>query len=170
MRDEVRGNMEAERMNNSFMFVALPFERFAALFGQSDEELQRMGARRLVVDEKPGFPCRVSLVDAEVGETVLLISFMHHDVASPYRECGPIFIRSGARTASPAVDEVPDMFRHRLLSIRAYDEASMMIRAEVVNGRELDTRIRRLFANEKVSYLHIHNAGPGCYNCRVVRA
>lgn len=46
----------------------------------------------------------------------------------------------------------------------------MMVGAEVVNGRGLEAPIRRLFADEGVSYLHIHNAGPGCYNCRVVRA
>ena len=62
------------------------------------------------------------------------------------------------------------MFRDRLLSIRAYDEAAMMVGAEVVSGSDLGSTIRDLFTNESVSYLHIHNARPGCYNCRVVRA
>ena len=101
---------------------------------------------------------------------VLLVPFTHHDVASPYRASGPIFVRSGARTANPAIDEVPLMFRHRLLSIRAYDAAAMMVDAEVVQGSALEDAIRRCFAREGVSYLHIHNARPGCYNCRVVRA
>ena len=157
-------------MDDSFQIIALPAERFEALLGQSDAELQEIGARRVVVDEKPGFPCRVSLVDAEVGETLILTPFVHHDVASPYRASGPIFVRSGAKTASPAVDEVPIMFRHRNLSIRGYDGDGMMVGAEVVNGGELEAPIRRLLADESVSYLHIHNAGPGCYNCRVVRA
>jgi len=157
-------------MHLGFRFLALPAERFASLFSQSDAQLQAIGARRMVVDEKPGYPCRVSLVDAEVGETVLLVPFTHHDVASPYRASGPIFVRSGARTANPAIDEVPLMFRHRLLSIRAYDAAAMMVDAEVVQGSALEDAIRRCFAREGVSYLHIHNARPGCYNCRVVRA
>ncbi len=66
--------------------------------------------------------------------------------------------------------EIPVMFRHRLLSIRAYDAAAMMVGAEVVKGSELEDAIQRLYANESVSYLHIHNAQPGCYNCHVVRA
>ena len=66
--------------------------------------------------------------------------------------------------------EIPAMFKDRLLSIRAYDAAAMMVGAEIVKGGELEEAIRRLFANESVSYLHIHNAKPGCYNCRVVRA
>ena len=155
-------------MNTSFQLIALPSERFASLFSQSDAELQSMGARRMVVDKKPGFPCRVSLVDAEVGETVLLVPFAHHEGSSPYRASGPIFVRSGARTVSPEVDEIPAMFRHRLLSIRGYDAADMMVGAEVVQGSELEYAIRRLLAQKGVSYLHIHNARPGCYNCRVV--
>jgi hypothetical protein len=68
------------------------------------------------------------------------------------------------------VGEIPAMFRHRQLSIRAYDAAAMMVGAEVVKGSELEAVIQRLFAIESVSYLHIHNAQPGCYNCHVVRA
>jgi hypothetical protein len=157
-------------MNSSFQLIALPSEQFAQLFWQSDAELQAIGARRMIVDQKPGFPCRVSLDDAEVGETVILLPFTHHNVTSPYRASGPIFVRSGARTASPAVGEIPVMFRHRLLSIRAYDVAAMMVGADVVKGSELEDAIHRLFVKESVSYLHIHNAQPGCYNCCVVRA
>lgn len=157
-------------MTGSFRLVALPFERFADLFEQSDVELASAGARRMIVDEKPGFPCRVSLADAEIGETVVLVPFTHHDVQSPYRASGPIFIRSGVTMASPAPGEIPTMFRHRLLSLRAYDRDAMMLSAEVVNGSELEATIGGLFGDERVSYLHIHNARPGCFDCSVVRA
>jgi hypothetical protein len=70
----------------------------------------------------------------------------------------------------PAVGEIPLMFRHRLLSLRAYDQAAMLINAAVANGTELETTIGDLFRDPAVRYLHIHNARPGCYNCRVVRA
>ena len=157
-------------MNRSFQLIALASNEFVSLFNRTDAELHAIGARRMIVDQKPGFPCRVSLVDAEVGETVILLPFTHHNVSSPYRASGPIFVRSAGRTASPAVGEIPAMFRHRLLSIRAYDAAAMMVGAEVVKGSELEDAIQRLCANESVSYLHIHNAQPGCYNCHVVRA
>jgi len=157
-------------VSSAFQFVALPSEQFAPLWRKSDAELQAMGARRMIVDEKPGFPCRVSLADAEVGETVLLLPFVHHDVSSPYRASGPIFVRSGATTAQPAAGEIPLMFRHRLLSVRAYDAGAMMVGAEVVQGSALKDAIEHRFADARVSYLDIHNASPGCYNCRVVRA
>jgi hypothetical protein len=157
-------------MSTAFQFVALRPEPFAPLFELSDAQLYEMGARRVVVDAKPGFPCRVSLADAEVGETVLLVPFAHHDVPSPYRASGPIYVRQGVRAASPAVGEIPEMLKRRLLSVRAYDRGAMLIAAEVVDGTELDATVRSLFASEAVNYLHVHNARPGCFNCRVVRA
>jgi len=30
--------------------------------------------------------------------------------------------------------------------------------------------MEKLFANSKVSYVHLHNAGAGCYSCKVERA
>lgn len=157
-------------MSGTFRFMALPYDQFGPLFGVSDDDLEAMMARRVVVDTKPGFPCRVSLEDAEPGETVLLVPFLHHDVLSPYRASGPVFVREGATRATPAAGEVPAMFRHRLLSLRAYDDDAMMVDATVVEGTELEASIMKLFNNAEVSYLHVHNAKPGCFNCRVERA
>jgi hypothetical protein len=157
-------------MRPSFRLVSLAYETFGPLFAKDDAALRAMGARRMVVHEKPGFPCRVSLADAEVGETVLLVPFTHHDVASPYRASGPIFVRRDARTARSEVNEIPVMFRHRLLSLRAYDAAAMMVAARVVEGSALEAAIQDLLGEKAVAYLHVHNASPGCFNCRVDRA
>jgi hypothetical protein len=157
-------------MNDAFQVVSVPYERFAPLFDLNDDALETLGVRRMTVDAKPGFPCRASLVDAEPGETVLLVPYVHHESRSPYRASGPIFIRKDAVTAQPAPGEVPAMLRHRLLSIRAYDGDATMIDADVAPGMELERVIGRLFGNDRVRYLHVHNAGPGCFNCSVVRA
>ena len=100
---------------------------------------------------------------------MLAIPFTHHDVSTPYRASGPIFVRTGARTATCVAGEVPAMMRHRLLSIRAYDATGMMVDARVVKGTEIEACIGALFSAQSVDYLHVHNAGPGCYNCRVDR-
>lgn len=157
-------------MSPSFQLVALPAERFAPYFDWSDDQLREIGARRMTVDTRPGFPCRVSLVDAEIGETVILLPFTHHDVDAPYRASGPIFVRQAARTAAPAVNEIPAMFGHRLLSLRGYDTAGTMVAADVVEGTELGDALRRVFGDPRVDAVHVHNARPGCFNCRVVRA
>ncbi|HSC27585.1 MAG TPA: DUF1203 domain-containing protein [Vicinamibacterales bacterium] len=154
----------------AFQVSALPEHEFAELFAFDERELGQRGARRYVADRKPGFPCRVSLEDASPGETVILTPFAHLSPDSPYRSTGPVFVRQGARRAAPAVDEVPELLRLRLLSVRAYDGESLMQDAEVVEGRDLEGVIRRFFADRRVSYLHVHFARPGCYACRIDRA
>jgi hypothetical protein len=152
-----------------FRITALPVGHFAPLFPMSDTELAEHNARRYIADKKPGFPCRVSLVDAEPGEHVILVPFSHHGAASPYQASGPIFVREAARQAILSAGEVPESVRGRLLSIRAYDAAGLMINAEVAEGGELEVYIDRFFADPRVAYLHLHNARPGCYSCRVER-
>ncbi len=157
-------------MRSDFQFVALPIENFSHLFSMNDEELESYGARRVNVDSHPGYPCRASLMDAPVGERVILTPFRHHDVGSPYQSSGPIFVRENVQTAKPDVNEIPVMFRHRVLSVRAYDETAIMKNARVVKGEALEETIRDFFTSGSIAYLHIHNAGPGCFNCMVQRA
>jgi hypothetical protein len=157
-------------MTSDFQIVARSYESFAHLFSMSDVELAAHGARRLVVDKNPGYPCRVSLMDAAIGESVILTPFEHHDVESPYQSSGPIFVREAAQTAKLDVNEIPLMFHHRLLSVRAYDKAAMMRGAKVVEGLVLEETIRRFFDDGDIAYLHLHNAGAGCFNCLVKRA
>ena len=68
------------------------------------------------------------------------------------------------------MDEVPEVLASRTLSVRAFDEAGQMLDAAVVNGREAAPAFERLLAVPGVAYLHVHNAGRGCYAARVDRA
>jgi hypothetical protein len=153
----------------SFRISALPDELFRPWFDLDDAALRQRGARRSVVDRRPGFPCRVSLEDAAPGETVILLPFAHLDADSPYRASGPIFVRSGVRRAIPGPGDVPGLLRLRPLSVRAYDRASLMIGAEVVEGPALEQAIDRLLGDDRTDFLHVHFARPGCYACRIDR-
>ena len=154
----------------NFQIVSLPLEPFAPFFALDDEQLRARGAKRYVADRQPGFPCRVSLTDATPGERVVLVPFTHQDADSPYRASGPIFIRENAQRASAGVDEVPGLLRLRVLSVRAYDADGLMVDADVIDGRELESVVNRLFNEARVDYLHVHFARPGCFACRVDRA
>ena len=123
----------------------------------------------MIVDEKPSYPCRVSLEDADIGEEVILIPYEHHSVTSPYKARGPIFIRKNAKNSNLAINEIPSILTHRLLSLRVYDKNAMMIDAYTIEGKELVGTINDIFNNEKAVYIHIHNSSPGCYNCEVKR-
>ncbi len=154
----------------NFHVQALPVEPFSPLFALSDDELRSRDIRRVVADASGGFPCRVSLQDAAEGEHLLLLPYEHHSVDTPYRASGPIYVREDATQALPAADEIPQLLRRRMLSLRGYDSKGMMRSAEVVSGVELEAAIARLFAIERIAYLHAHYALPGCYACRVERA
>ena len=145
-------------------------EPFRALFGLSDADLAARGVIRVTVDAMPGFPCRVTLADAEPGETVLLLNHEHQPADTPYRSRHAIFVREGADAAASFVDEVPPVLATRLLSVRAFDAAGMMTDADVVDGQALDPLIRRMFADPAVDCLHVHNARRGCFAARVERA
>jgi len=157
-------------MKTNFRIVALPLRQFQPLFSLDDNELAQKSARRLIVDAKPGFPCRVSLRDAEIGERVILVPFVHHDVDSPYRASGAIFVREAAKEIRPAPGELPDVVASRVISVRAYNDKGMMVTAAVTPGKKLKAQIENFFGDAKISYLHLHNAGAGCYSCRVERA
>jgi hypothetical protein len=152
-----------------FQISALPRAPFEELFALDDEALAARGAKRLIVDKKPGVPCRVSLADAEPGEVAILVPFRHQPADSPYRASGPIFVRQTARQAIVPPDAVPDVLRSRLLSVRAYDMSHLMTDADVVEGQKLEQLVARLFGASDVKYLHVHFARPGCYACRVDR-
>ncbi len=154
---------------HNFQIKALPYNQVAHLFSVSKEELQNIGAIKMIVDEYPGFPCRVSLQDAAIGEEVILLPYQHHKTDSPYQSSSPIFVRKNAVEATLAINEIPTMLLHRSLSLRCYNKAGFMIDANVVEGKIIGETLEALFLNKDIAYMHIHNAKPGCYNCVVER-
>jgi hypothetical protein len=152
-----------------FQISALSIDQFSHLFGQDGKTLARQGIQRMIVDSKPGYPCRVSLQDAEIGEKVLLMNYEHQTLPTPYRSSHAIFVREFAAQAVPDKNEVPRFFRHRLLSVRAFDSIGMMIDADVIDGEDLESLIQRMLENNSAEFLHIHNAKPGCYAASVER-
>ena len=54
--------------------------------------------------------------------------------------------------------------------MRAYDDSDMLVNAEVIESADTERSIQRLLADANVAYIHVHNARPGCYSCRIDRA
>jgi hypothetical protein len=142
---------------------------YRPLFGLSDEELSKHGIVRMTVTEKPSFPCRVSLTDRDIGESVLLLNHVSHDVANPYRASHAIFVTEGADEAAEYVDRVPPVFEPRVLSLRGFDRDGMMIEAILTQPGEADAGIRKLFANPEIETIHAHNATRGCFSAKIER-
>jgi len=157
-------------MTNSFQLTGIDHEQFTPLFQLSDGQLRQHGAVRRFVTQSPGYPCRVSLQDAEMGEELLLLPYEHQPAASPYRASGPIYVRRGAKRRTLAAGEMPAYVTSRLISVRAYDSAHMIIAASVCEGRLVAQEIEQVFNDRQVAYIHLHNAKRGCFSCEVNRA
>lgn len=153
----------------SFRITGLSGSHFQHLYGLDEAELSARGIKRVVADKSPGFPDRVELRDAKVGERLLLLNYEHQPAQSPYRASHAIFVLEGASETYDRSDEVPDVLRRRLLSLRAFDTAGMMVDADVTEGKDIERLIARFFANPEVSYIHAHNARQGCYAARIDR-
>jgi hypothetical protein len=124
----------------------------------SDEDLANRSAKRYVASAKSGFPDRIEMRDAEPGERLILVNYVHQPADTPYRASHAVFVLEGAEKSYDAVNEVPEVLLRRL------------IEGDVCDGRQLDATIHKFLAKPEVAYLHAHYAKPGCYAARIERA
>jgi hypothetical protein len=151
----------------TYRITGLDLAPYKPLFDLSDRALAERGIVRMTVTEKPSFPCRVSLADREIGEEILLLNHVSHDVANPYRASHAIFVADTDR--AEFVDQVPPVFETRTLSLRGFDREGMMMDALLTQPGEADAGIRKLFANPEIETIHAHNATRGCFSARIER-
>jgi hypothetical protein len=154
----------------AFRITGLAPEPFQSLYGLPDQDLASFGVKRYIVDSNPGFPDRIEMKDAELGQSVLLLNHVCQPAKTPYRASHAIFIREWATQAYDAVDQVPESMRIRLLSLRTFNDDGMMLDADVADRMVMEPVVTRMFANPEVSYIHVHNAKQGCYSGRIDRA
>jgi hypothetical protein len=153
----------------SFRITGLDATQFEHLFGLSDDDLAKHHATRYVTDETGGYPCRVTLEDVGPGERLLLVNYRHQPCATAYAAQGPIFVSERNTKPAESIDDIPDQFKARLISLRAYDHNDMMIDADVVEGKDLKPLVERFLANKDTAYLHAHFARRGCFAGRIDR-
>ncbi|WP_282372094.1 DUF1203 domain-containing protein [Pseudomonas sp. PS02290] len=154
----------------AFRITGLSPEPFQSLFGLPEQDLESLGMKRYIVGSNPGFPDRIEMKDAQLGQSVLLLNHVCQPANTPYRASHAIFIREWATQAYDAVDQVPQSMQIRLLSLRAFTDAGMMLDAEVAEGIAIEPVIAQMFSNPEISYIHVHNAKQGCYSGRIDRA
>jgi hypothetical protein len=152
-----------------FRIQGLSPAQFQHLYGMDDEALAACGATRVVADSCPGFPDRIELRDAQPGETLLLLNFLHQPADNPYRASHAIFVREHAATQYDRVDEVPEVMLRRTISLRAFDAQGLMVDADLATGDDIAAAIERLLAGPQVAYLQAHYAKRGCYAARISR-
>jgi len=127
------------------------------------ERLRAAGGERHVAASSPGYPCRVCLRDAEVGDELLLVSHDPFTVDSPYRSASPVFVHARPCPPHEPSYEIPEQLARRQLSVRAFDAAAAMTAAAVVDGRDLAATLQRFFLDPSTDRVHVHNASRGCW-------
>ncbi|MEO7503947.1 MAG: DUF1203 domain-containing protein [Sphingomicrobium sp.] len=143
---------------------------FAPLAALSDADLAARGAVRMTVDQHPGFPCRVTLDDAQPGQTMLLLNHCSHDDAGPYRATHAIFVTEGVTEAAHYRDAIPPALGRRTLSLRGFGRDGMMVAAALAEPGTVDGAVRAMLADAAVDHIDAHNATRGCFAARIERA
>jgi hypothetical protein len=153
----------------AYKITGLDPERFAPIFAMDENALASVNARRVTAGASVGWPCRVSLEDAAAGEDMILLHHVSHDVATPYRSAYAIYVRKNARVAATFVDQTPPVFAGRPIALRGFDADGMLQTAALALPGQADVRIRELFEDAKIAYIHAHNAAHGCFSARINR-
>jgi hypothetical protein len=151
-----------------FRITGLDPAPFRTLHALSDAELAEQGVQRMPVKEKFAAPCRISLDDAEIGESVLLLGHAHQPARTPYRQQGPIFVRESEQRFD-RTGVIPPALARRTLSLRGFSAEHMMIEADLTEGDGAAALIERFFANPEVAYIHAHYARRGCFAALIQR-
>lgn len=153
----------------SYRITGLDPAPFLPLYGLTGAQLSARGVHAVTVDQSPGFPDRVEMREGRPGERMLLLNHLCQGANSPYRARHAIYVRDGATERFEAAGEIPEVMRTRILSLRGYDAAGMMVDAGLAQGDGLEDEILRLLDRPEVAYLHAHNAIRGCYSGRIDR-
>jgi hypothetical protein len=153
----------------AYRIEGLAPQAFESLFGMMDGELAGQGAVRVTADSPTGYPCRVSLREAEPGEELVLLNYVSHDVEGPFRTTYGIYVRKDAGAAASFTDETPPLFEGRTLGLRGFGADGMLKGAMLAMPGEADAKIRELLEQPEVHNIHAHSAAYGCFLARIER-
>jgi hypothetical protein len=121
-----------------------------------------------------GEPCRDVFRRAAPGEAILLASYCPFQLASPYKEFGPVFVMADAATDTTPPDSLAALARNGYLGdqfvLRAYSAAERIVDGTVVTGEQAEATLQGMLRDENVRFVLVRFAGHGCYACRIERA
>lgn len=142
---------------------------FRPLFTMDEAALAANRASLQRANTSWGFPCRVSLRDADEGDELVLVHHVNHEVETPYRNAFAVFVRRAASEPAVFVDECPPVFEGRPLALRGYTETGNLHTARLVTPGAADETIRAMLTDTAIAYIDAHNAAYGCFAARVER-
>jgi Protein of unknown function (DUF1203) len=151
-------------------FCYIPMDTASAIrFRQTGPDDAGNSLHRKIADHPA--PCRHCLAESKVGAPLLLGSYHFGRPHGVYRTPSPIFVHAEHCERFEQAATVPEIVRHRLVSVRAYDADDMCIYelGDVCDGTKVEQLIDRALTDRRTDFLNIHTARPGCFLCRVER-
>ena len=153
-----------------YVITGLDPAPYLPLFGEDAAVLSERHVHRMIADSDAGFPCRVTLADAQQGATLLLLNHLSRTDHGPYRASHAIFVREDAREAAVYEAQVPPLMQRRVLSLRGFDGDGLMADALLAQPGEADAGLRKLLDNPTIREVDVHTATRGCFLARARRA
>lgn len=152
----------------AFQITGLNPDLFKPLIDLSATALAERGVQRKTVDAKPGYPCRITLEDAPVGETVLLLNYESHAVSTPYRHAFAIYVREHAHAAAQFENALPPVMSGRPIALRFFDADGQLVGADMFLDEAAGVEtIKTALDRPDVAYIHAHNAKHGCFSAEI---
>lgn len=151
----------------SYVITGLDPAPFEPLYGLDDVTLAERGVIARTADAKPGYPCRITLEDAEPGERLLLLNHESHKAATPFRSAYAIFVRDGATARAQYRNQLPPVFANRPIALRIFSSQGFLIGADMGKGEELEVKINEALKRPGAAYIHAHNAMHGCFAAEI---
>jgi hypothetical protein len=126
---------------------------------------------RWEIADHDGYPCRHCLRETRTGQKVLLGSYHLLRPRGIYWTPSPVFVHSASCIRYDRDNEIPEIVRNRLVSVRAYGADDMVIYGlgDVGDGREVDGIVERCLSESRTAYVNVHTARPGCLLCTIER-
>ncbi|MGA9867621.1 MAG: DUF1203 domain-containing protein [Acetobacteraceae bacterium] len=142
-------------------------ERFRAS-GRDDQDND---LRRRSPGPDSNCPCRHCLQYARAGQVVLLGSYNLPRPTGVYWTPSPIFVHADSCPHYERINDIPEIVRGSLVSVRAYDAEDQCLYdlGQVSEGTVVDVPLRRALDDPRTAFVNIHTAKPGCMLCRVER-
>ena len=123
-----------------------------------------------------GEPCRDVLRRALPGEALILASYCPFTQPGPYKEYGPIFVRSHESSTPPDLTTFPmpndseSNYLTDIFVLRAYNKAEEIVDAQLASPATTHTIVEQFFSNPDVTFILVRFAAYGCYAFRLNQA
>ncbi len=155
-----------------FRYAAIPTEVAQRIRSTLRDDFRN--ELRVWISDAEGNPCRHCLRMTRPGDRLILFAYRPFATSGPYAETGPIFIHADACARYDGRSGFPEDFTVRALTLRAYGNTERgdisIVDAEVSQPGCASQGLTRLFAAERVQFVHARNQAWGCYDFRIDRA